>query len=96
MIGMLWFDNEPKKSLDEKIADAAIYYRQKYGLIARYVLVHPSMIPARPKPVDAQPEEEYRLGDILVQQYKSLLPNHLWVCSDQPAHHAADIAPSKP
>ncbi|HEY57990.1 MAG TPA: hypothetical protein G4O04_05585 [Anaerolineae bacterium] len=30
-IGMLWFDDSPKKSLAAKVTEAVAYYRRKYG-----------------------------------------------------------------
>jgi hypothetical protein len=30
-LGMLWFDNNPKKDLEAKLKDAGSYYQMKYG-----------------------------------------------------------------
>jgi hypothetical protein len=49
-IGMLWFDNDPKKKLDVKIERAATYYREKYGKMPTVCFVHPSMVPETPSP----------------------------------------------
>jgi hypothetical protein len=43
-VGMLWFDNDPRTALTAKVARAADYYRQKYGLVPDLCLVHPSML----------------------------------------------------
>ena len=43
-VGMLWFDNDPRTTLTVKVARAADYYRQKYGLAPDLCLVHPSML----------------------------------------------------
>ena len=48
-VGMLWFDNDPRTALAAKVARAADYYRQKYGLVPDLCLVHPSML-AEPNP----------------------------------------------
>ena len=45
-VGMLWFDNDPRTALTAKVARAANYYRQKYGLVPDLCLVHPSMLAA--------------------------------------------------
>jgi hypothetical protein len=42
--GMLWFDNDSKKTLALKITRAIDYYREKYGVTPDTVLVHPSML----------------------------------------------------
>ena len=44
-VGMLWFDNDGKATLDAKIERAAVYYRSKYGKKPTLCFVHPSMIP---------------------------------------------------
>lgn len=33
-IGMLWFDNDPKTTLEQKISKAAAYYQNKNGTSA--------------------------------------------------------------
>jgi hypothetical protein len=30
-VGMLWFDNSPKKSMAEKVLEASNFYQKKYG-----------------------------------------------------------------
>ncbi len=64
-VGMLWFDNDPRTALTAKVARAADYYRQKYGLVPDLCLVHPSMLakaqshlvqgPVQPAPVRPAP-----------------------------------------
>lgn len=39
--GMMWFDNDPKTTLKEKVIAAADYYRQKYGHVPIACLVNP-------------------------------------------------------
>ena len=75
MIGMLWFDNDPKKSLADKMTIAAEYYRNKYHKAANCCYVHPSMIP---------PESEPRVNGIAVKASKQLIPNHIWMgCNER-------------
>ena len=45
-VGMLWFDNDTKSELDQKIERAALYYRKKYGKVPNLCFVHPSMLPS--------------------------------------------------
>lgn len=42
-VGMLWFDNDSKASLDTKVERAAHYYLTKYGKQPTLCYVHPSM-----------------------------------------------------
>ena len=38
---MLWYDNSKKATLEEKIRDAAMYYRRKYEKVPEFCLVNP-------------------------------------------------------
>lgn len=67
--GMMWFDNDPKTALLEKIERAATYYREKYGRAPDICLVNPKMMP----------EPELRAGRIVVQSQRLVLPGHLWI-----------------
>ncbi len=73
-IGMLWFDNDPKADLSNKIERAADYYRRKYGRLPDLCFVHPSMLgssPARPSKIE-------------IRSSRSILPNHFWIGIHQP------------
>ena len=68
-VGMLWLDDSPKRSLDEKVRRAAAYYRQKYGQRPNLCYVHPAMLPEGPLEVDG----------VAVRPLKDILPQHLWL-----------------
>jgi hypothetical protein len=85
-IGMLWFDNDPRTALTVKVARAADYYRQKYGLVADLCLVHPSMLVAsRPGPVEGQVEEAGGTvaGTVAVRPNRAIQPGHLWIGAEE-------------
>ena len=44
-IGMLWFDDDAKRTLNDKIARAVDHYRTKYGATPTLCYVHPSLLP---------------------------------------------------
>lgn len=67
--GMLWFDNDPKTPLAEKVIKAADYYTNKYGQVPDLCLVHPSMLPEKP----------VGLAAITIRPYRPVLPGHLWI-----------------
>jgi hypothetical protein len=85
-LGMLWFDNDPKASLDVKVERAAAYYQHKYGKTPTLCFVHPSMLSAvreaspngRSEEAVAQ-KESYMAGNIEVRKNRSVLPNHFWL-----------------
>ena len=68
-VGMLWFDNDPKTALAEKIIKAANYYTNKYGRVPNMCLIHPSALPEKP----------IEIGGIVVRPYRVVLPGHLWI-----------------
>ena len=40
--GLLWFDDDPRKELEEKVLRAAAHYERKYGQAPNLCFVHPS------------------------------------------------------
>jgi len=79
-VGMLWFDNDSKSSLDVKVERAATYYRSKYGRSPSLCFVHPSMLPdtGATSKSDAQ-NRTYVTGGIEIRSNRSVLPNHFWI-----------------
>ena len=71
-VGMMWFDNDPKKELRIKIESAAAYFKKKYGRVPDLCLINPAMMPAGV--IDS--------GNIRVKSFKSILPDHLWIGVD--------------
>lgn len=83
--GMMWFDNDPKTSLDVKIQKAADYYRQKYGRTPDICLVNPGMLDK------TQPESDARqAGKITIRPLRSVLPGHLWIGVNEKLPTGAD------
>lgn len=78
--GMMWFDNDPKTALADKISQAADYYRTKYGRNPDLCLVNPKMLP----------ENEGHAGKILIRPLRSVLPGHLWIGVDEKLPTGAD------
>jgi hypothetical protein len=73
-VGMLWFDNDPRTALTTKVARAADYYRQKYGLVPDLCLVHPTML------AKAQPDlAEEPGGKVALRSDRLIQPGYLWI-----------------
>jgi len=70
MVGMLWYDNDPKITLEAKIERAANYYRDKYGPRPNVCRVHPSMLPR------GASDSDIMLSGLLVKADKVVLRNH--------------------
>mgnify|MGYP001586358881 CR=1 FL=1 len=67
--GMLWFDNDPKRSLPDKLSRAAEHYQRKYGRAPDLCYVS----------AGAAPEAQERVNGLLVKTSKTVLPNHFWI-----------------
>lgn len=67
-VGMLWFDNDPKRTFDEKLTRAAEHYRRKYGRAPEVCFVHPEVA-----------KNSARSGGVQVETSKTILPNHFWL-----------------
>lgn len=75
-IGMLWFDNDPKVDLAEKIAKAAAYYRQKYGKTPDLCFLHPTMLPKNGSEATSLHSP---LPNFEIRPSKSVMPNYFWI-----------------
>jgi hypothetical protein len=60
-IGLLWYDGDPKRPLEDKIGRAAERYREKYGRWPNTCYVHPHAV-------------QERSGDELSLAYRSRSP----------------------
>ncbi len=76
-VGMLWFDNDPRRTFDEKLTRAAEHYRRKYGRAPEVCFVNPEI--ATPAPNASVGESAARSGAVTVETSKTILPNHFWL-----------------
>jgi hypothetical protein len=80
-IGMLWYDDDKKAKLDEKVARAVEYYRTKYGVQPTECYVHPGMLG------DGQPSIA---AGVRLRGSGTVIKNHFWLgVGDQAAGGAA-------
>jgi len=79
-VGLLWYDGDPGRTLEDKIGRAARRYREKYGRWPNTCYVHPQAVLAPDK--EAQPLA-YRLQNsrttIRVVSAPNILLHHLWL-----------------
>ena len=68
--GMLWYDDDPRRKLTEKVSRAAKRYRQKYGASPSICYVHPLIL---------KNEEVKKVGQIQVAPLPSVLRHHFWL-----------------
>lgn len=67
--GMLWYDNNSKVELENRVARAADYYRRKYHRLPNLCLVNPRMLAAGSS----------KVGALTVRAYAPVLPGHFWI-----------------
>jgi hypothetical protein len=77
-IGLLWFDNDPKVGLEEKVRRAAGRYQEKFGHAANVCFLNPGAIAGRS--AEGSPlEVEVGGAKIKVLAARQVLPHHFWV-----------------
>ena len=69
-IGMLWYDDDGKRKLDEKVARAAEYYRAKYGAQPTECYVHPGLLG------EGQPAVA---AGVRLRANRTIIKNHFWL-----------------
>ncbi len=67
--GLVWYDNDPKKSLDQKVTEAAVRYKEKFGVEPNVCYVHPSHLESN----------RATIAKLRVIRAGQVLPNHLWL-----------------
>jgi len=70
--GMLWFDNSPR-SLKDKVEDASMFYREKYGQVPTICFVNPATLN----------NGGGRSNGIEVREARTVMPDHFWIGVDQ-------------
>lgn len=68
--GLLWFDADSKKTLRQKVLDAATRYRVKYKMWPNLCYVHPSMLAGGDCTL---------IDGIRVTVLSTVLPHHFWI-----------------
>ena len=68
--GLLWFDADPKRALNEKIAQAADRYRHKFGRKPNLCYVNPLMLPG------SEPAE---CNGVRLVPSRTVLKHHFWI-----------------
>lgn len=67
-VGMMWLDTDKQRTLEEKVKRAADYYRDKYGRLPEVCLVNDRLL-----------SDEKKVGRVMVQPGKAVLPGHFWL-----------------
>ena len=82
--GLLWYDDNPKHNLAEKVGRAARRYRQKFGTPPDVCYVHPSALSDGQACLDGRQAggsngKVRKVGEVRVASLPSVLRHHFWV-----------------
>lgn len=85
--GLLWFDDDPSRGLEEKVLRAAQHYERKYGRRPDLCLVNPRALDGSGDAQHAQPTQAsggLRAGGVAIEGRLSVLPHHFWLGMAEP------------
>ena len=73
--GLLWYDDDSKRELADKVLRAARCYQRKHGVAPNVCYVHPSAI--------GNGARSERVGGVHVAALGSVLRNHYWLGNEE-------------
>lgn len=82
LVGLLWYDKDPKIPFAQKVEEAAERYREKYGVEPNTCYVNPTTLPAGV----VVPGFELRV-------WATIRPDHFWIGVSEDAQPAPRITP---
>jgi len=85
-IGMLWYDDDAKRKLDEKVARAVEFYRAKYGVQPTECYVHPGMLAA---------DQPATAAGVRLRPNRTIIKNHFWLGVEEASGAAAPAKASR-
>ncbi len=68
-VGWMWFDDDPKRTIEEKVSLAAQRYREKFGRAPNTCYVNQATLS----------QEETHYGPLHVIAVHNILPNYFWL-----------------
>ncbi len=76
-VGLLWYDDDKERTLEEKVRRAVDHYRQKYDESPTLCLVNPSLVDHSGGDVSGQ---GHRMVDAIeLRTAHNVLPHHFWI-----------------
>src|SRR5688572_7000583 len=69
-IGMLWYDDDRKRPLGEKVARAVEHYKTKYGAVPTVCYVNPATL--------KEGSQETSAG-VQIRKARNVLADHFWI-----------------
>ncbi len=69
-IGMLWYDDDHKRPIGEKVARAVEHYKTKYGAVPTVCYVNPATLK------EGSPETS---AGVQIRKARNVLADHFWI-----------------
>ena len=80
--GLLWFDDDPRKKLEEKVQRAAMHYERKYGQAPTLCFVHPGVLGN-----GKQKSTVKKVNGVEIRSGRTVLPHHFWLGMAEEKRH---------
>ena len=75
--GLLWFDDDPDRTLEDKVARAAAHYQRKHGRAPDLCFVHSGAFDGNDN------RKMTKVGEVEIRAGRSILPHHFWIGVDE-------------
>jgi hypothetical protein len=82
-VGLLWYDDDPRRGLEDKIGRAALRYRERMGHWPNTCFVHPEALDEKSELCIAYPVN-HSARSIRVLPAGNVLLHHLWLGKGKP------------
>jgi hypothetical protein len=83
-IGMLWYDDDHKRTLNERVSRAVDYYKAKYGVVPTVCFINPATLKDGPETA----------AGVQLRSARNVLADHFWLGIGEPAAHANSNKPA--
>jgi hypothetical protein len=78
-IGMLWYDDDNRRSLNEKVARAVDFYKTKYGSPPTICFINPATLKGKAGPAEGAPALAETAGGVQLRTARNVLVDHFWL-----------------
>jgi hypothetical protein len=78
-IGMLWYDDDTKRPLGEKVARAVDYYKTKYGSVPTVCFVNPVTLNDAPDAAAGGSPSSLLVAGVHIRSARNVMVDHFWI-----------------
>lgn len=83
-VGLLWFDDDARTTLEDKVLKAAAYYKHKYGKTPNLCFIHPGAF-------NCNGNGNKLASGVEIRPLCSVLRHHFWIgVETRPTHRGRD------